>query len=102
MVPKLLRKIIFYFKRKYLLYKTDKAYYKEKERIRNQYNDTIDRLFEEYMPSDLSKEVARGREQMERFGEEIDQARKIREQQLLTVRNDYATKRHSILNSTSP
>ena len=98
MIPKLLRKVILYFKRKCLLFKNDKEYYEERERIRNQYNDTIDRLFEEYMPSDLSKEITTGKEQMDRFGKEIDQARRIREQQLLTIRNNYATKRHEILN----
>lgn len=101
MVSQLLQKISLRFKRWRLLRQTERKYRNEVEQICDLFRKAVDEAFEKYMPSDLSKEIPRGKEQMQRLEQEVNYQRGIREQRILTVRNKYQAKCHEIMTKTS-
>ena len=101
MVSQLLQRISLRFKRWRLLRQTERKYRNEVEQICDLFRKAVDEAFDKYMPSDLSKEIPRGKEQMQRLEQEVNYQRGIREQRILTVRNKYQAKYHEIMTKTS-
>ena len=101
MISQLLQKIFLRFKRWRLLRQAEREYRDEVEQIRDLFRKAVDEAFEKYMPSDLSKEVPRGKEQMQHLEQEVNYQRGIREQRILTARNKYQAKCHEIMTKTS-